>query len=318
MHSWKLKSVPPHDWFICLDIDSYFDHEHEPEKIFEEGYTRPLPLQDRDILVTVFFNGDPENPEFQIESPEDLSDKEVEQANRVLARILGTNLDLKPLYEAASDDPVLGEKLMNTYGVKRMARATLFDDIVNRIVQMQIHHAPTARKMMYRVRETYGTALHYQGKTVACWPRPHQIMNADPANIRKLGPTKRKGESIAGLASDIVAGNIDIEFLDKTDPVTFYNTITKVKGVGPTSAQDLMIFRNRPDAVFPSNIKKGEEKGLRKWIIRSYGGDPDHTPEEDFQEMISAWKGNEALAIEFLYANWILDWKERQAQKKAK
>ena len=28
MSSWTLKSIPPHDWFLCLDVESYFDHEH--------------------------------------------------------------------------------------------------------------------------------------------------------------------------------------------------------------------------------------------------------------------------------------------------
>ncbi|MFO7845166.1 MAG: hypothetical protein R6V27_01295, partial [Balneolaceae bacterium] len=138
MSSWTLKSIPPHDWFICLDIDPYFDHEHEPETIFEEGFTRPIPLKDRDIIATIFFNGDPENPEFHIETPEDLTKEEINQANDTLARILGTNLDLRPLYEQSESDPVLGPKLTEYYGLKRMSRGTLLEDIIYRIVQMQL------------------------------------------------------------------------------------------------------------------------------------------------------------------------------------
>ncbi|MDZ7721165.1 MAG: hypothetical protein U5K72_20250 [Balneolaceae bacterium] len=108
MSIWSLPSIPPHDWFICLDIDPYFDHEHDPEKIFEKGFTRPLSLDDRDIIASVFFNGDPENPEFNVETTESLSKDEIKQANHVLARILGTNIDLRPLYDQASEDPVLG------------------------------------------------------------------------------------------------------------------------------------------------------------------------------------------------------------------
>ena len=116
MSDWTLKSIPPHDWFICLDVNSYFDHEHNPEKIFEEGFTRPLPLGKRDIVVTVFFNGDPEKPEFQISSPEDLTKAEISQANDRLARIFGTNIDLRPFYDQAANDPVLGPKLSEFYG----------------------------------------------------------------------------------------------------------------------------------------------------------------------------------------------------------
>lgn len=312
MSSWTLKSIPPHDWFICLDIDPYFDHEHEPEKIFEEGFTRPLPLNERDVVVTIFFNGDPESPEFHIESPEDLSKEEISQANETLARILGTGLDLRPLYERAENDPVLGPKLTEYFGLKRMSRGTLLEDIIYRIVQMQLSHKPTAKKMAFKMREAYGTHLTHNGKTLPAWPRPFQLAKADPAQIRKMGPTLRKGEYLVGLAQDILAGEVDIEWLDKVaSPLEFFDTISKVRGVGPTSAQDLMLFRERTDAVFPSNIKKGEEKGLRKWIIMSYGGDPSNTSDKQFQKMISNWQGYEAAAIEFLFVDYMIGRKKK-------
>ncbi|MGM0458516.1 MAG: DNA-3-methyladenine glycosylase family protein [Bacteroidota bacterium] len=313
MSSWTLKSIPPHDWFICLDIDPYFDHEHEPETIFEEGFTRPIPLKDRDIIATIFFNGDPENPEFHIDTPEDVSNEEINQANDTLARILGTNLDLRPLYEQSESDPVLGPKLTEYYGLKRMSRGTLLEDIIYRIVQMQLSHKPTAKKMAFKMREAYGTHLTHNGKTLPAWPRPFQLAKADPAQIRKMGPTLRKGEYLVGLAQDILAGEMDMEWLDtEASPQDFFDTISKIRGVGPTSAQDLMLFRERTDAVFPSNIKKGEEKGLRKWIILSYGGDPTDTSEKQFREMISNWKDFEAAAIEFLFVDYMIGRKKNR------
>ena len=61
-------------------------------------------------------------------------------------------------------------------------------------------------------------------------------------------------------------------------------------------------------------MKSGEEKGLRRWIIHSYGEDPNNTSEERFQELIQNWKGYEASALEFLYVNWILTEKEKRAK----
>ncbi len=313
MSSWTLKSIPPHDWFICLDVENYFDHEHDPETIFEEGFTRPIPLDDRDIITTVFFNGDPEKPEFHIETVEDLSNDEINQANQTLARILGTHLDLRPLYDQAENDPVLGSKLTEFYGLKRMSRGTLLEDIMNRIIQMQMAHKPTAKKMAFKVREAYGTHLTHNGKTLPAWPRPFQLSKADPAQIRKMGPTLRKGEYMVGLAQDILAGEADLDYLDReAGPQEFYDKISKVRGIGPTSAQDLMLFRETTEAVFPSNMKSGEEKGLRKWIIMSYGGDPDNTSEEKFLELIKNWKGYEAAAIEFLFVNYVINQKKNR------
>lgn len=312
MSSWTLKSTPPHDWFLCLDAQEYFDHEHDPENVFEEGFTRPIPINGRDVIVTTFFNGDVEHPEFHCESAESLDTEEIEVANQSLSRIFGTDLDLRPLYDKAEDDPVLGPMLSNLYGLKRMARANLFEDAINRIIEMRLSHKPTAKRMVFDVREKYGTALVYAGQTIPAWPRPHQLVKADPMSIRKLGPTKRKGEFIIGLAADILSGELDLEALEQADPVAFYETIREVRGIGPTSAQQLMLFRNRTDASFPSNKTSGEEKGLRKWIILSYGGDPDTISEEDFQDMIANWKGYEAAALEFMFLNWVLGEKEKQ------
>ena len=313
MSSWSLRSVPPHDWFICLDVDPYFDHEHNPETIFEEGFTRPLPLRDRDIIITVFFNGDSDSPEFHIETTEDLTKDEILQANSVLTRIFGSGMDLRPFYDQAGKDPVLSPMITEFYGLKRMSRANLFEDIMNRIIQMQLSHKPTAKKMAFKVRETYGTHLHHNGKTLPAWPRPFQLAKADPAQIRKLGPTFKKGEYLVGLAQDMLAGEADLDFLDQdASPAEFYDLISGIKGIGPTSAQDLMLFRERTDAIFPSNKQKNEEKGLRKWIIMSYGGDPDSTTENEFQEMIKNWKGYEAVAIEFMFVNWIVGHKKKK------
>ena len=73
-----------------------------------------------------------------------------------------------------------------------------------------------------------------------------------------------------------------------------------------------MLFRERPDAVFPSNKKKGKEKSHRRWIILNYGGDPDNTSEKEFQNMISNWEGYEAAGLEFLFIDWIMSEKEKQ------
>jgi len=165
--------------------------------------------------------------------------------------------------------------------------------------------------MAFKVRERYGTHLMHNGKTLPAWPRPFQIARADPAQIRKLGPTRRKGEFLTGLAQDILAGELDMDWLDQNaDPAAFYETISKVRGIGPTSAQDLMLFRPRTDAVFPSNIQKGKEKGLRRWIILSYGGNPNQTTEAEFKQMIKNWKGYEAAGIEFLFVNYIIESKK--------
>lgn len=314
--SWKLRSIPPHDFFICLDVNEYFDHEHTPEDIYEKGFVRPVPAGDHDILVTIFFNGDVSDPIFTIETAEHLSESEKETANRALTRILGTELDLNPLYEQAGNDSLLQPLFQEFYGLKRISRANLFEDSVNRIIQTQIQHKPTARKMVYDVREAYGKLLLGPGgKHVPAWPRPMELAAADPVQMKKYGLSLRKGEYISGLANEFISGNLDLDELEQNSPNDFYNIMTNIRGIGPTTAQDLMLNRSRTDADFPSNRQGDEEKGLRRWIIYSYGGNPNQVSEEEFQQMIRNWKGYEASALEFLFVNYIINEKKKSYRK---
>ncbi len=308
-----LQSIPPHDFYLGLDVEAYFDHEHDPELIFEKGFTRPIPLKKRDVLATIYFNGDPESPEFNITMPVDLSNDERQQARSVLARILGTELDLRPFYDKVEDDPVFGEITTELYGLKRVSRATLFEDTVNRIVQMRLSHKPTARRMVFDLRKKYGTALLQKGKTIPAWPRPHQLANANPMTIHELGPTRKKSQYIVEFAQRLVSGELNLEELDTCDPANFYEKMTDIKGIGPVSAQHLMLFRNRTDAYLPSNKVGGREKSVRRWVCYHYGENPDTISESAFQDLIRHWRGYEAAAVEFLYVDWIL--REKKSQK---
>lgn len=315
MSHWQIKSTPPHDFFLCLDVDDYFDYEHRVELIAEQGFTRPLNVNGKDFLVTIFFNGDPENPQFDIESSTDLSKAEITETNSILARILGTQVDLKPLMKQAQNDIILAPLLSNYYGFKRISRANLFEDTVNRVIQTQISHKPTAKKMVYGVREGYGTTIPTKDGVIAAWPSPQQLMSADPFNMKKYGLSLRKGEYVVGFANDIVSGEISLDDLENAEPYDFYDKIIKVRGIGPTSAQDLMLVRKSAKGVFPSIKDKNEEKGIRRWILLSYGINPDTASDETFYKTIQSWKDNESLALEFLYLNYILNEKKMRRKK---
>ncbi len=340
---WNIPSLPPHDFFLCLDVDSYFDYEHDPEQIFERGFTRPVPLRKRDILATIFFNGDAEAPEFSVRAHESLSGSEQAEVDAVLRRILGVDLDLAPFYEQAADDPVLSPMFPELYGLKRLSRANFFEDAVNRIIQTQIKHKPTARKMVYEVRSAFGTRLESDGGMVPAWPRPERLLTGDPVAMKRHGLSLRKGEYLVGLAEELLHGRFAqslerstgtqdvheggfetsvepdsgraLQSIESMPPRELYELLVSVRGIGPTTAQDLILFRNRTDGWFASHVERGREKAVRRWIILSYGGDPDHTSEEDFQEMIRCWKGYEAVALEFLYVHWVLSEKRQQGRE---
>jgi 3-methyladenine DNA glycosylase/8-oxoguanine DNA glycosylase len=263
--------------------------------------------------VNIQFNGLVDEPSFRIQASESLNEDEIQLANKQLARVLGTDMDLRAFYEQAAEDEVIGPLLREYYGFKRISHATLFEDSVNRIVQMNLSHKPTARKMMYKVREKYANSVQHAGGVVAAWPSPEQLKMASPEQIRACGPTVRKGEYIIGMAEAISESKFDFEWLDeKADAETFYRTLIKIKGIGPSAAQQLMLTRSRTDAFYPSIASKGEEQGFRRWIQLAYGRPPVPMENDAFASLIANWKGFEAVAMEFMYINWIHEYKQQK------
>lgn len=309
----QLHSAPPHDFYLTLDADDYWEAEYEPETIVEQGYVRPLVLTSRDVYAVVRWNENPDEPVFDVTFPEhDLTETEESEAKQQLSRILGTDLDLRPLYEQASDDAVLGPLLSEHYGFKRLARANLWEECVDDFVRSRIRHRPTAKRMSQDVRRTFGSSFLVDGTTYYSYPRPEALVGVDPELFREFGISKRKGEYMVDLATAIANGEFDVAAHEALEPDEFYEQIQKVRGIGPSTAQGLMHFRNRTDCTFPSNRNRdGEEKGLRRWLIGAYGGTADEADEAEFLASISAWRNYEAMALRFLYIDYVLREKKR-------
>lgn len=309
----ELRSKPPHDFYLTLDVDDYWELEYDPEIVIEHGYVRPLSLSTRDVLASIRWNQDVEDPVFEVTFPEtELTDGEAREAEAQLRRILGTDLDTGALEMQAADDPVLAPLMREYRGFKRLARANLWEECVDDFVRSRIRHRPTAKRMSQDVRRKWGTTFLHLNVAYYSYPRPDRIVDADPTEFREFGISGRKGEYIVGLAQQIVDGAFDTAEFEAMQPDEFYEKIQAVRGIGPSTAQGLMHFRNRPDCTFPSKKdKEGHEKGLRRWFIHSYGGDPDTVSEQEFAQMLATWRGYEAVALRYLYMGWIMEDRKR-------
>lgn len=316
--AWKIASRPPHDFYLCLDVESYFDYEHDPVRMADEGYSRVFSLPDgRDVASTAWFNGDVLNPVFTIRTHEMLSEAERTWVDGLWRRILGTDLDLSGLYDQAGQDRVLSPLLTSLYGLKRLVRASLFEDTVNRIIQTQILHKPTARRMVFSVRQTYASRLETSRGVLTGWPLPSRLAQADPVLMKKHGLSARKGEYLTGwaqwLCNDGAGGAKSLQQLEEMEPERLYELLVSIRGIGPTTAQDLIHFRNRTDGFFASNFQKSVQHAVRRWILLSYGEDPDSRNEQLFESLVASWKGYEAAALEFLYVDWVLSEKRKRS-----
>lgn len=306
-----IDSRAPHDFGLTLDVDDYFEAEYDPIEIFRHGYAKPLRMPERDVLAVVGWNEQIDDPVFGVDVPRhDLNEVERERTRSAIRRILGADIDLEAFYDCVEDDPVLAPLVERHRGFRRLSGADFYEDAIRSIVGTRISHDPTKKRMVRDVRETWGSAFTHRDTTYYAYPRPEVLADVDAEKFREYGVSKRKGEYIAGLAADIAEGRLDLDALEEASPRDFYERALEIRGIGPWTAQSLMLRRNRPDACFPSHQSDGKEKGIRRWLLMAYDEDPDETSEEEWQKLRSRWEGFEALVSQYLY----FDWQMRQAR----
>jgi len=304
----EIESVPPHDFGPTLDVDDYFEAEYDPMEVFRHGYAKPLRLSERDVLAVVSWNESIDRPVFGVEFPRHrLSESERREARTAIRRILGADVDLEAFYDRVADDPVLGPLIDEHRGFKRLSGADFYEDAIRSIVGTRISHDPTKKRMVRDVRENWGSAFTHRDTSYFAYPRPEILADVDPEQFREYGVSKRKGEYISGLAAEVADGELDLRAMEEASPENFYERALEIRGIGPWTAQSLMLRRNRPDAHFPSHRSGGEEKGIRRWLLMAYDMDPGETTEEEWQKLRSRWEGFEALVSQYLYFDWIME-----------
>lgn len=77
---------------------------------------------------------------------------------------------------------------------------------------------------------------------------PENIIRFGRENLRALGMSNRKAETIYSIAQLVTEGDLDFEALRELDDETFIKELTKIKGIGKWTAEMLLMFSyNRQD-----------------------------------------------------------------------
>lgn len=317
----QLESKGHHDFYMALDAKEYFEQEYSAEEIVEAGYVRPLRLATRDVLVVAQFIEDAESSHFDLSLPDqDQPDHaEEQQILRQMSRVLGCGIDTSASALALADDPIVGPMLEQHQGFKRVSRADFYEDAMRLIIRTRISHEATKQRMVKDVREGWGTSFEHRGVNYWSYPRPEILAAVDPADLRDFGISKRKGEYITGLAKLIADGELDVDELEALSPQDFYDRVVKIRGIGPSSAQFLVLRRDRPDAIYPIEQTKSGANSNRmlKWLLPAYGLDIQDASRDEIDEVVSGWEGHEAIVAHYFYYNWLMGELEKQHQSSA-
>ncbi|MCR3906398.1 MAG: DNA-3-methyladenine glycosylase [Tenericutes bacterium] len=126
---------------------------------------------------------------------------------------------------------------------------------------------------------------------------PDQIMNASDENLRSLGLSFPKIKYLKSLAQCIIDQTVDLSKLEHLSNEEVIEMLTKIKGIGPWSAQMFLIFSLGREDVFSVL-----DLGLRNAVKIIYKN-PDLTHQE-IEEISKKWMPYRSIVSHYLWHAW--------------
>jgi DNA-3-methyladenine glycosylase II len=142
-----------------------------------------------------------------------------------------------------------------------------------------------ARTIYLRVLDLFGART----------PSPEQLLEAPEEDLRGAGLSGRKTEYIRDLASHVLAGELELDRLEKLEDEEVIEEIVAVRGLGRWTAEMFLIFHlQRPD------VLSGGDLGIRKAIQIEYGLE-EMPPPKQVIEIGEPWRPHRSLASLYLW-----------------
>lgn len=186
-------------------------------------------------------------------------------------RALGLDVDLRPLHRICRRHPAL-RHLLRTGPVPLLHGTTPFEDVVAALVHA---HAPTqGDAILERLVSAHGRRL--RRTALRAFPTPAALADGSRITCRAAG-FPGLGYALAGLATDVAAGRIDLGVLD-APPADTRRRAHLLAGLPPTAAAALRLrlgdyaFGSSPPVV-PAEARPWRAL-LGHWLARTSAAGP--------------------------------------------
>jgi len=95
---------------------------------------------------------------------------------------------------------------------------------------------------------------------------PGRVMAAAESSLREAGLSRAKAASISDLATRVSSGEVSLEGLEELDASEVKDRLTRVRGIGPWTADMFLMFTLRRPDIWPTG-----DLGVRQGMGRLLG-----------------------------------------------
>jgi len=290
----------PYDFELSIKI---FLSNGSTRKYENNKYKRLINVNEIPILIELESIGTVDHPELKLilKSNSEISKLNGNLALETVIKMFNLNFDLKSFYDDVKNEKILSKLVYNLYGLKSPATASVFEALVDAIVEQQIS-LRVAHSIEQKIIKKYGGTLNIDGHTYYAYPTPKQLNNAPFDELRACGLTLRKTEYIKSISKDIKEGKLDLEkYRQYYDGQKIMNELCKIRGIGRWTAEFVMIRGlNRQESLPADDI------GIRR-VISHYYCDDKRISSNEARKIAEKWGKWKGLAAYYLIIAEILD-----------
>jgi DNA-3-methyladenine glycosylase II len=259
-------------------------------------FSQALRVNSNLLLVKAASIGTLEQPKIEVvlKSVKSVTTREKSKAEELVKFIFNLDFNLSAFYNEIKNDPIMVKITQCLYGLKSPTTMTVFEALVDSIVEQQIS-VKVAHTIEEKLVKKFGETLAIEGETYYAYPTPQNMALANRSEVQNCGLTKRKAEYIQEAAKLIVDGKLDLEHLKSyKNAEEIILELDKIRGIGVWTAELTMLRGMQRLDVFPA-----DDLGIRR-VISKYYCDGKSINANEARKLAKAWGKWKGLAAFYL------------------
>lgn len=159
--------------------------------------------------------------------------------------------DFSKIVKSISKDKIVKEAIKHSPGL-RITRQNPFQCYISFIASAN-SNIVKIRMCLEKLCRRFGTKIQFKNKDFFLFPKPQRLANATLQELQQCGLGYRSSY-IIDAARAVLSGEINFNFLKKTDYQTAKESLVKIPGIGNKVADCIMLYSLEKLEAFPLDV----------------------------------------------------------------